>query len=88
MNQVYSKALEGIDAYNTSLKERMTRNILTQKEFNYGEVYFSYFIPILDFVEPKPGEIFYDLGCGTGKPLLIAALAFPWLAECKGIELL
>lgn len=43
---------------------------------------------MLGFVEPKAGEVFYDLGCGSGQPLMIAALAFPQLAACKGIELL
>ena len=31
--------------------------------------------------------MFYDLGCGTGKALFIAALCFPF-AKCVGIELL
>ena len=43
---------------------------------------------MLEFVKPKPGEIFYDLGCGSGQPLLIASLAFPKLKACRGIELL
>ena len=37
---------------------------------------------------PKPGEAFYDLGCGTGKPLITASLAYPELKICKGIELI
>ena len=61
---------------------------MTERRFTYGEVYFPNFLPMLDFLKPKPGEKFYDLGCGTGKPLMIAAIAFPKLAFCKGIELL
>ena len=43
---------------------------------------------MLDFAKPKAGEVFYDLGCGSGQPLMVAALLFPELAKCTGIELL
>ena len=32
--------------------------------------------------------MFWDLGCGAGKPLITASLAFPELKVCRGIELL
>jgi len=57
-------------------------------ELTYGEVTFSHFIPILEFADPKPGEVFWDLGCGAGRPLISASLAFPELKACKGLELL
>ena len=47
---------------------------------------FQYFIPLLDHVKPKAGETVYDLGCGAGKPLLIASLTYPDLKVCRGIE--
>ena len=47
-----------------------------------------YFIPLLEYTKPQPGEIFYDLGCGAGKPLITASLAYPDLKICKGMELL
>ena len=59
-----------------------------QTEFTYGEVLFCYFIPLLNLVSPKPGEIFWDLGSGTGKALAIAALAFPFLKKVCGVEYL
>ena len=43
---------------------------------------------MLNFVKPKRGEVFVDLGCGSGQPLMIAALAQPGLKACRGIELL
>ena len=49
---------------------------------------FANFVPVLDYVKPKPGEVFYDLGCATGLPLLIASLFYPELEVCKGIEML
>lgn len=57
-------------------------------EFTYGEVLFPYFIPLLELTEPKEGEVFYDLGCGGGRPLFIASLNFPSLKKCVGIEYL
>lgn len=58
------------------------------KDFTFGEVIFTSFLPVLEFVKPRPNEIFYDLGCANGLPLLIAALRYPELRLCKGIELL
>jgi len=45
-------------------------------------------MPLLELTKPQPGEIFYDLGCGGGRPLFIASLAFPFLKKCVGIEYL
>jgi len=39
-------------------------------------------------VNPKAGEVFWDIGCGGAKPLAIAALEFPELGACKGVEML
>jgi hypothetical protein len=36
----------------------------------------------------KPGSVFVDLGSGCGKALFAAALSFPSLRECRGVELL
>lgn len=49
---------------------------------------FQHFIPALEYAKPKAGEVFWDLGCGGGRPLITASLAFPELAACKGLELL
>ena len=59
-----------------------------QTEFTYGEVMFHQFVALMNLADPKPGEIFWDIGCGGGKPQAIAALVFPFLKSCKGIELL
>ena len=46
-------------------------------EFTYGEVIYEHYLPMLKLVEPKEGEIFWDVGCGGAKPVAIAALNFP-----------
>ena len=79
----------GTDAYAATQDDQTDLfSFLTEPEFTQGEVESQYFIPLLDYVKPKPGEVFYDLGCGAGKPLLIASVAFPTLKICKGIEYL
>lgn len=70
----------------TSLWYRNLRRI-TDKEFIYGEITFLSFYQILEKTEPKPGDIFYDLGSGTGKAVFTAGLSFD-LAKSCGIELL
>ena len=59
-----------------------------RKEFTYGEVVYEHYLPVLHLVDPKPNTVFWDIGCGGAKPLAIAALNFPELKCCKGIEFL
>jgi len=72
-DEIYSKT----DAGGISQAERTRLNVMSQTEFTYGEVLFPYFIPLIGLAKPKEGEVFWDLGCGTGKPMAIAALCFP-----------
>ena len=86
--EVYEQVHLGTDAHEASNQERSEKDMHNQTEFVYGEIVFLYFVPLLEYVKPKPGEIFWDLGCGAGKPLITASLAYPELKVCKGIELL
>ena len=71
-------------------KERAELDEICQNktEFTYGEILYESFAPFLKLVDPQPGQIFYDIGCGGAKPLAIAALEYPELKECIGIEFL
>lgn len=53
----------------------------------YGEITIEGFRRMLAAVRPQPGEIFYDLGCGVGKPVYLAALLAPF-KKSIGIEIL
>jgi len=55
------------------------------KSFVYGEVIPESFYEFMSMTNPRPGEIFYDFGSGTGKAVLLAHLLFEF-ADCKGIE--
>ena len=45
-------ALEGVDANDTSLQERIGKELLTDRQYTYGEVCFANFLPMLDLVKP------------------------------------
>jgi trans-aconitate methyltransferase len=53
----------------------------------YGEVLPASFHAMMSAVSPQPGEVFIDLGSGTGKATLLAALLFPF-RRAMGVELL
>jgi hypothetical protein len=53
----------------------------------YGEIDFESFVAALSLVSPKDSDIFYDLGAGTGKACLTAALVFK-LTSIHGVEIL
>lgn len=62
----------------------------SDKSLTYGEVTFSSFLQILDFVmrlRPTADGVFVDLGCGTGKAVLTAALSEARFSLCWGIEI-
>jgi hypothetical protein len=55
----------------------------------YGEIDFFSFANILDRAAPKQGDTFVDLGHGTGKGIICAALMYgPLLKECYGMEII
>lgn len=66
-----------IDAINSAWMERDDKNLLGNRDFTYGEARFYSFYPLLMLTRPKPGEVFVDLGSGTGLPSAVAAIMFP-----------
>jgi len=55
----------------------------------YGEISFQSFINILDRARPLQGEVFFDLGHGTGRALCVAALQYgSILSKIGGIEII
>ena len=60
---------------------------IDDQAFVYGESHLPSMSVIFQEMRPRAGEIFYDLGCGSGRLLLYAALSFSF-AKCIGVELL
>jgi len=81
-----TKLYDGINAFEISLEHRETENIKSD-EYIYGEIIYSTFADLLSASQPKPNEIFYDLGCGSGKAVFTTALLYPDVIA-RGVELL
>jgi len=75
-----------IDGHSISYEAKKKLNY-TDKTLIYGEILLDSFYEILKVAQPRDGEIFYDLGCGVGKPVFAASLLFPF-SKSIGIELL
>ncbi len=70
------------------LSTRARRKLQIQDtSLTYGEVSFESFKKILQVVKPQKGEVFYDLGSGNGKAVILASLLAPF-SKLVGIEIL
>lgn len=83
---IIQKLYQPIDGMKISLTER-DRLQIVDSNYTYGEINPDTFIDMIELVSPKPGEVFYDLGSGTGKAVFCAALLNDW-KKCGGVELL
>lgn len=55
----------------------------------YGEIDFFSFLSILERLEPKRGDVFVDLGHGTGKAIVCASLMYGHIfSKLVGIEII
>ena len=86
IKQIIRKLYKTIDGTYISLAERQ-RLAIVNTDLTYGEMAPEVFAEMLAVVKPQPGEVFYDLGSGTGKPIYTAALLYDW-KKCCGVELL
>lgn len=85
MAQIMQLLYGDCDGYGLSTKGR-DRTANHTEDFVYGEVTPEVMWQLLQASEAKAGENFYDLGSGTGKPPLLAAIMSD-LGKCVGIEL-
>lgn len=83
---VLVRLFRNVDAYNISIESRKKEKINSQ-EYIYGEIVFHSFAEILSMAKPQPNEIFYDLGCGSGKAVFTAAIVYDYL-QVRGVEYL
>lgn len=72
------------DAFNIA-KDAREQQQLDPFTFVYGEVLTSSMAQLIEAAEPQPGDVFYDLGSGSGKAVMTAGLYFPQM-QAKGIE--
>lgn len=76
-----------VQGYSLSSAGRTRIGHESDPSFTYGEVTPDAMQAIFDVVQPKEGEVFYDLGSGTGKAVMLAALLAPF-AKSVGVEIL
>ncbi len=75
-----------INGYGISAQARSRISVLN-KGYTYGEIVPESFLDMMNFVNPKKGEVFYDLGSGTGKAVILASFLFDF-SRCIGVEIL
>lgn len=83
--EIFKKLYENVNGRALSLKGRENSEFAS-KSFVYGEVVPESFYELILDTEPRPGQIFYDLGSGTGKAVILAHLLFDY-KKAVGIEL-
>ena len=67
--ELYSKE----NGYLISKQARKKRGI-NDKKLTYGEVKFDSFYKIVKGISPTSNKVFYDLGSGNGKAVILASL--------------
>lgn len=81
-NQLYA----GVSGYDLSNRAKARLN-KEDKSFTYGEIIPSAMRVFLNTIQPEQASVFYDLGSGTGKAVMLAALSGVFKAV-RGVELL
>ena len=84
--EIFNLLFEGVNGYELSFESRNQLGFYDQG-LTYGEIFFDTFYKMLEKTQPKEGEVFYDLGSGTGKAVFVAHLLFPF-SKAVGIEIL
>ncbi len=87
VHSVFSEVFHGVEGGSISQQERGSKK-LNGSEFTYGEIELVHFLPLLKFASKKDGGVFWDLGCGTGKALVAAALSEVGFNKICGVEYL
>lgn len=82
--QLLATIYQPISGYEISKQARAERGE-KDASYTYGEITFIPFVGILDLIPRVSDGVFYDLGSGTGKAVLTAAL-FGNFKEVIGIE--
>ncbi len=82
--RLFEDLYDGIGGYNLSLSGRGDMSY-HDTSYTYGEIVPESFVRMLSQASPKAGEVFYDLGSGTGKAVILADMYFDF-ASAKGIE--
>lgn len=78
---------EGISNASVSAEARRKSDVYSDSVYVYGDTDLDSLQQMIEYMEPKPGAVFYDLGSGGGRVVLYAALSFAF-SKCTGVELI
>jgi len=79
---------EGKKLSRNSIENDMKNINTTELGLTYGEITFNSFAAILEYCHPMENKTFVDIGCGTGKALIVSSLLFgSKLKHIHGVEL-
>lgn len=87
VDAVIHRVFAGVSGYTTSLTARAAMAEDASRHYTYGEFSTEALAAMLAMAAPQPGEVFYDLGSGSGAALMTAHLLHPF-ARSVGVELL
>mmetsp|Transcript_6692 Transcript_6692/g.14666 ORF Transcript_6692/g.14666 Transcript_6692/m.14666 type:complete len:387 (-) Transcript_6692:9-1169(-) len=86
-HKAFHEAYEAIDGVELSASGKDAMGRAGDMELIYGEVQLVPFWRVFDqAVRPRAGEVLVDLGSGTGRAVVAAALRFTDLKTCFGFE--
>jgi Histone methylation protein DOT1 len=85
---LFKSVFSSVEGSSISQSERKRLNCSGKSEFTYGEIDFVHMAPVFGLCNPRPGEVFWDLGCGAGKCMVAMGLLYPELAKVCGVEYL
>src|SRR3990167_4609841 len=68
-----------LDGFHLSKQARQDNDAM---EYTYGEINPTAFAALLSLIQPSPEDVFYDLGSGTGKTVILCAMLYPIRKSC------
>jgi SAM-dependent methyltransferase len=86
VQEIFQQLYTNLSGYEVAQREKNRLGRLEQST-TYGEVMPESFAELLSAASPAEGEVFLDLGSGTGKATFMAAMSFPF-SRVVGVELL
>jgi hypothetical protein len=90
-HEIYTRLFSGISTEKAKQLVKSSNIVKSNGGQNtsltYGEIDFFSFACVLEKLGSKPGDVFVDLGHGTGKALVCASLFLGDLSRVVGIEI-
>ncbi|MCL5260779.1 MAG: methyltransferase domain-containing protein [Gammaproteobacteria bacterium] len=78
---------DDMSSSNVSTNARDKNKLLDDSVFVYGDTDLDSLQSMINYMQPKQGQVFYDLGCGGGQVVFYAALRYAFV-KCSGVEFL